>query len=85
MLADRRVIHYWDGDQQVGKWFRDNVTPGYAGEVQWDAFFLYDRDAEWSPTSPPGEEIWGRTIIGQSEKLAEVLRRMIGEKKSIQE
>lgn len=84
-LVDRWVVHYWDGDQQVGKWFRENLTPDYSGKVQWAAFFLYDRDAQWSPSSPPVEEVWGRTIIGQSKKLTQALRRITGKKEFIEE
>jgi hypothetical protein len=36
---DPRVMHFWDGELQVGKWFARQVD-GYDG-TSWDTYYLY--------------------------------------------
>ena len=50
-LTDRRVVHYWDGEDVAGQWFVQN-QPGYQGP-DWDAWLLYGPDATWSADRPP--------------------------------
>jgi hypothetical protein len=67
-MPDRRVQHFWDQPKTTGKWFKANVPSDYAGPIQWDAYYLYGADAEW--TSTPGAPIsWGRTILETRKEL----------------
>jgi hypothetical protein len=65
-MPDTRVVHYWDGNLQIGQWFAKNVD-GYDG-VAWDVYYLYGPDATWQtvPTPLVGS---GVTIYGERKAL----------------
>jgi len=44
-LDDSRVVHFWDEEKLAGRFWAENVTQ--AGDIEWDAFFLYGPDASW--------------------------------------
>ena len=75
LLADRRVSHYWDQPKDVGRWFQKAVPSSYKGEVQWDAFYLYDADAAWDE-EPSSLLVWGRTILESRNKLRGEIARL---------
>lgn len=54
LLADSRARHWWDGDLHAGRWLAANLPPeGYKGEVAWDAFYVFGRDARWDDAPGP--------------------------------
>ena len=65
-MPDSRVIHFWDGDLQVGQWFAKQVD-GFEG-ISWDTYYLYGPDATWEAVPSPlvGS---GGTIYGERETL----------------
>jgi hypothetical protein len=65
-MPDARVMHFWDGDLQVGGWFAREVD-GYDG-IAWDVYYLYGPDATWESVPSPlvGS---GATIFGEHETL----------------
>jgi hypothetical protein len=65
-LPDPRVMHFWDGEAQIGQWFAEQVE-GYRG-VSWDTYYLYGPDARWE-TIPSPLVGSGGTIIDQRETL----------------
>jgi len=72
LLPDKRVTHYWDQPKEVGRWYLDAVPTGYAGPIQWDAFYLYNPEAVWE--DQPGPPVtWGRTILKDRQKLADAV------------
>ena len=73
-MPDARVIHFWDGDQQVGQWFAEKVE-GYRG-VSWDAYYLYGPEATWETVPAPllGS---GGTIYGERETLEKQVRTLL--------
>ena len=77
VLTDDRVRQYWDAEQVVGSWYGKHVTEGGDGHIEWDAWFLYDGDAEW--TDEPSPMVgWGRTIAGTRKKLLEKITPLLG-------
>lgn len=75
ILADPRVVHYWDGDRLTSRWFGDAVFDGF---LAWDVYLLYGPDATWDET--PGQPVSaGGTVIGQSERLRSDLRALLEE------
>ena len=74
-MPDRRVAHFWDGEREIGRWFKQAVPSDYAGPIQWDAFYLYGADAVWPTSNPkaaPGPLLTtGRTILKDRQKLAD--------------
>jgi hypothetical protein len=75
VLPDTRVMHFWDGDAQVGEWFARQVD-GYEG-IAWDVYYLYGTDATWE-TIPAPLVGSGGTIIDEREKLEVEVRALIG-------
>lgn len=66
VLADPRVLHYWDESALTSEWFAENVE--HSAAPAWDVYYLYGLDASWS--SAPGRlASSGRTIIGRSSAL----------------
>ncbi len=73
---DPRFIHYWDGSNAVGQYFRQHLISDYTksgafwdgGEVVWDTFVIFGDQAQWSGAK---EDLkgWGRTIMSAFEQL----------------
>lgn len=84
LLADQRVMHFWDEKRIVGRWFgehvggrgggsrRHDLLPGL-GDVAWDVYFLYGPDARWenAPSSLLGQ---GKPIIAWRNEFLTALR-----------
>jgi hypothetical protein len=73
-MPDTRVIHFWDGDLQVGEWFAKQVD-GFEG-VAWDVYYLYGPDATWDTIPMPLVDSGG-TIYGERETLEMQLRAVL--------
>ena len=73
-MPDTRVIHFWDGDLQVGQWFAKQVD-GFEG-ISWDTYYRYGPDATWEKIPSPliGS---GGTIYGERETLEMQLRTLL--------
>ena len=65
-MPDPRVIHFWDGERQIGQWFAEQVE-GYRG-VSWDTYYLYGSEAKWE-TVPSLLVGSGGTIYRKREAL----------------
>lgn len=65
-MPDPRVIHFWDGELQVGRWFAEKVE-GYRA-VSWDTYYLYGPDAVWK-TIPSLSAGSGGTIYAERQAL----------------
>ena len=74
-MPDSRVIHFWDGDLQLGKWFAKEVN-GSDG-VAWDVYYLYGPEATWE-AAPQPLLATGRTIYGEREKLQLQIGAILG-------
>ena len=86
LFPDPRVIHRWDEHKATGRYFgaraeamRPQLTPGsnWNGEILWDSFLLYGRDAKWTD-APTGLIHWGRTIVAGRSTLQEDFVRLFG-------
>ena len=73
-LPDSRVMHFWDGERQVGEWFAEQVE-GYRG-VSWDVYYLYGPDAKWEAIPSPLVASGG-TIYGERETLEKQVRALL--------
>jgi len=51
VMSDPRVMHFWDGERQIGQWFAEQVE-GYRG-VSWDTYYLYGPNAKWETVPSP--------------------------------
>jgi hypothetical protein len=61
-MPDARVSHFWDKKKATGRWFQAHLPSEYKKPIMWDAYYLYDADAEWTDTLKP-PIVWGRTIL----------------------
>jgi hypothetical protein len=77
LIPDRRVAHYWDQQKDVGRWFYGLVPTNTKGDIEWDAFYLYDKDSVWSDR-PSSMLTWGRTILNDRRKLLDRVAQLTG-------
>lgn len=75
-IPDLRAIHYWDKKKLIGKWFKDNVTTQYEGDILWDATILFGPEATWDDTPKPMVH-YGRTILHKAEELKSNIKQNI--------
>ncbi|MFL6201141.1 MAG: hypothetical protein ACJ76J_18375 [Thermoanaerobaculia bacterium] len=67
MVPDRRALHYWDGDQLVGKAFQSLLrTP----DAAWDVWMLFDKGVRWEGNVPPRPAWWEHQLYGMPPELA---------------
>lgn len=84
-LTDRRVSHWWDDEQRVGRWYaqrmRDlapRLAPGsidVGGTILWDGYVAYGPGTQWSD-SGAGVHRWGRPILATREHLQGVIAQL---------
>ncbi|HVT60706.1 MAG TPA: hypothetical protein VHR45_20205 [Thermoanaerobaculia bacterium] len=68
ILADPRVVNYWDASGDVGRWFSRHVTRRPDADFEWDAYFLYPREARWEAVPAPLAS-WGTTVLASRDEL----------------
>jgi hypothetical protein len=73
LLSDPRVVHHWDSDRLVPRFFGDD--PAFRGKgligwrgVMWDTYLLFGRDAQWTERPAPVAGA-GYTIIAARQQL----------------
>jgi hypothetical protein len=54
-VPDSRATHYWDGDGQLIKGYREVLG---LNEPAWDIYLLYPPDARWDGDLPPRPSYW---------------------------
>jgi hypothetical protein len=74
-MPDPRVLHFWDGEYLMGKWFAKQVD-GYEG-VSWDMYYLYGPDAVWETVPSPLVDSGG-TIYRERERLRTQVSTLLG-------
>ena len=79
VLDDPRVVHLWDGQRAVGRWYASYPQSRSGSEIDdgvaWDTYFLYGPDASWheAPSAFVGH---GSTIIESKERLRQNLEAL---------
>jgi hypothetical protein len=76
-LDDPRVVHFWDDERLVGRFYAENVTRT-GTDVEWDVYFLYGADASWQAT-PPDALSSGGPIQDVQQRLREALDALLDE------
>lgn len=74
-MPDNRVMHFWDGERIVGRWFAKEID-GYDG-ITWDAYFLYGPEATWENVPSPLAGS-GSTIYGERKMLEMQVHTLLG-------
>jgi hypothetical protein len=70
LLPDKRVFHYWDQHKDVGRSFYGMVPTSTKGNIEWDAFYLFDAGSVWTDR-PTNLLTWGRPILTDRKKLSD--------------
>jgi hypothetical protein len=77
LMRDKRVTHYWDQSKEVGRFYFTAVPTDYKGPIQWDAFYLYDKDSVWED-KPTSLLTFGRTILEDRKNLSTKIAELSG-------
>jgi len=77
VIDDPRVVHFWDDQKVVGRWFarQDNPAASDPGIV-WDAYYLYGPEAAWTSELPPLISR-GATVVDEFEGLRRSLSELV--------
>lgn len=82
LIPDPRALHYWDGDQDLGKAYGTVVELPRGRELAWDIYFAYDEGVVWGEEVPPPSH-WAHQLgmdarhLGDGTKLREALRALL--------
>ena len=52
LIPDPRALHYWDGDQNLGKAYGSVLELPRGRELAWDIYFAYEEGVIWEETVP---------------------------------
>ena len=52
VISDPRVVHIWDENKALGRWFAKHLGEK-EGNIVWDAYFLYGDKAHWESDPAP--------------------------------
>jgi hypothetical protein len=77
LMPDRRVTHFWDPGKDVGRWFYGFVPSDVRGEIEWDAFYLFDKTSAWND-KPTDLLTSGRTILEDRRNLTSKIAELLG-------
>ena len=78
LLDDPRVVHYWDEERAVGRWFAGKPELGectLGGDIAWDAYFLFPATAKWEAIPAP-LTVSGCPIVRTRERLDEAVGQL---------
>ncbi len=78
LLNDPRVIHFWDEEKHLGRFFLERHKVEHYDEALWDTYILYPAEASWGE-QPPTPTSWGNTIIRTRKQLERDLLKLIEE------
>lgn len=64
-------MHLWDGNNEVGYWYKQEGSLDIKSDVMWDAYYLYAADAVWNDDRPIS---LGRPVVKTYEALIQALQ-----------
>ena len=87
VLTDPRVLHWWDEERAVGRWYAAHaesmageLAPGASplgGTILWDAYLVYGPESRWEESGPTGLRRWGRTILQTRDALQQAVDTLV--------
>ena len=76
ILDDTRVLHYWDEQKKVGRFYADKDPEADDPDVVWDTFYLYGSDAKWIE-KPDHQLATGASVRSEFETLKNTLMQVL--------
>jgi hypothetical protein len=82
LIPDLRALHYWDGDQHLGKAYGAVLELPRGRELAWDIYFAYDAGVLWGTEVPP-PSLWAHQLgsdsrhLGDGARLRQAVRAML--------
>ena len=76
VLDDPRVLHYWDEQKKVGRFYAGKDSESVDPDVVWDTFYLYGSDAKWTET-PDHELATGMSVRSKFDTLKNTLSPLL--------
>lgn len=90
LLPDTRVRHWWDEFRMAGRQMPNELlafdaqrsagSRPFDDDVLWDAFVVFDPDAQWEGMMPR-PRAWGHTILSARAALAAAVSALVDEKR----
>jgi hypothetical protein len=73
LMSDPRVVHFWDEEKALGRWYSPRVSDGE--HIVWDTFLLY---SPGSTLESPVDSLLaaGATIIDAREELRKAIEAL---------
>lgn len=68
VLTDPRVVHFWDENRVVGRWFAQHDPENSDNGIVWDAYYLYGPEAAWDSKPQPLISA-GATVRSEADEL----------------
>lgn len=82
LLTEPRVTHYWDPNQDVGRWFDENEQAicfdFNKGPIVWDSYLLFGPEVTWAAVPAPLIS-FGNTVISDKDDLLEATQTLLGQ------
>ena len=72
VFDDPRVLHYWDENKKVGRFYAGKDPESDDPDGVWDTFYLYGSDAKWTER-PDRELASGMTVRSEFDTLKNTL------------
>lgn len=59
---------FWDDERRVSLEVKERIVPAFDGDLPWDLYVLFDRDARWANA---GDHVigWGAPVIERADEL----------------
>jgi hypothetical protein len=85
LVPDARARHFWDGENQMPKFYGRALDLPGERNFAWDVYFVFDPQAQWGGT-PPTPDFWMHQLGGSDtdnrldgERFREAIRKRLPE------
>lgn len=70
IVDDSRASHFWDLDQSLGRAYGKSIDLPRGGDLAWDMYLVFGRDAKWDATLPV-PSLWNHQLGMDSRYLGD--------------
>jgi hypothetical protein len=82
LIPDRRALHYWDEDLDLGLAYGRTVELPPGRDLAWDIYFVFDQGTKWEQVLPTPVEFShqlgrGPRYLGDGSRLRDLVREAL--------